>query len=268
MSGVSVSVQADPVCIINMYPAPVPSRQVAQTPLKGTTHCQMCQVKFTPAAKRANCAGCGLLLCLKTCLTGSRPMPTLGYPKPTAVCQHCMIGEPYEPVEDIVLWSAQKSEIVAMVRKVYKRVMGNKIPININNNCAYQLYGEPQQRTAVFMLNPELHDAQLYVGPWQLIIHCASGIAQARIQEIEKARAERSKAALERHRREQEEEKKKEEQKEREREELRKKQLEERKKQKQEMLERAEVERQAKERERQTERERSARIVAERANRF
>ena len=264
ISGVSVSQQADCFVVVHTYPAPVPYRAVTMTQVvKGTPPaCQLCGVKLPPAAKKGNCPGCGVLACMKTCLVHQRPLPTLGYVKPVPVCPHCMVGEPYEAVEDIIISNAGKSEIVAMLRKVYKQVMGHKIPINVNNTIQYQLYGEKGPRTAVFQLNPAVKEDMLYPAPNQLVVHCPAGIQQAKIAAIETAREERRKIAQERYKREQEEAKQKEIQKEAEREEQRKRMVEERKAAKRDAEERAEADRLERERLARERRESSAKAVA------
>jgi myosin-1 len=264
ISGLSVSQQADKLVVIHFYPAPVPYRAVAMTQVvKGVPPmCQLCGVKLPPAAKKGNCPGCGVLACMKTCLVQQRPLPTLGYPKPVPVCPHCMTGEPFEPVEDVILLNPGKSEIVAMLRKVYKQVMGHKIPINVNNSISYQLYGEKAARTAVFQLNPAAREDALYAAPNQLVVHCPPGIQQAKIAAIEAARDERRKIAQERYKKEQEEAKIKEAQKEAEREEQRRRMVEERKAAKREAEERAEADRQERERLARERRETAARVVS------
>lgn len=265
LAGVSVSLLADPYCVVHFYPAPVPYRPVTMAPMKGTTHCQSCGVKFTPALKRANCPGCGLMCCLKTCLVYTRPFPTLGQPKPVKCCARCVVGEPHEAVEDVVICNVQKTEIVAMIRKVYKRLMGNKIPINCNNNIEYQLAGEARKRVLSFLVNNDLKEATLFQNNGQLVVHVPKGISQVKIAEIEKARDERSRIAQERHRKELEEQKVKEIEKDKEREEARRQQVEERKRMKREAEERAETDRMDRERAARERREQNARVVAEKS---
>ena len=267
LSGLSVTALADTVVVLHFYPGPIPYRLITNTPVKGMPNCQCCGVKLTPAAKKQNCPGCGLLVCAKVCLVHTRPLPTLGYPKPVKVCPYCIAGEPLEPVEDAVLSTNGKSEVVAMIRKIYKHAMGSKIPLNICNDIAYQLSGERGPRTLVAQLNPAVEEANFYVGPNQIIVHAPPGISQQRIQTIEAAREERRKIAQERHRRELEESKKKDEEMERQREEQRKAMVAERKRLKAEAEERAERERQEREQQMRQRRDASARVVAERSTR-
>lgn len=269
LSGVSVTAQADTVAVIHFYPAPVPYRAIVDTPVKGTPNCQCCGVKLTPAAKKQNCPGCGLLVCVKTCLPYTRALPTLGYPKPVKVCPHCFAcHEPYEPQEDVIIASNGKSEMVAMIRKVYKQVMGSKLPINVNNQIAYQLAFEQKQRTITSQLNPAATETMFYVGgPGQVVVHAPAGIPQAKIQVIEAAREERRKLATERYKKEQEEARIKDIEKEKEREEARRRMVEERKRAKAEAEERAEQERLERERLVREKREQSARAVADRTTR-
>ena len=262
LSGLSVSALADPFLVLHFYPAPVPYRNIVQTPQKGATVCEITGTKMKPTDKKVNCAGCGRVALL-TALTQARPLPTLGFPQPVRVCDYCMTGEPYEPVEDVVLLSPQKTEIAAMIRRVYKQVMGNKIPINISNTISYSLSGEPQPRTATFMASAaKMDDATLYVNPEQLVIHVPPGISQARIDSIEAERQRRSIIAQERLKKEREEAKLHEDKKEREREEQRRLQVEERKRQKKEAEEREESDRIEKERQARERQAQSAQKVA------
>eukprot|EP00331_Platyophrya_macrostoma_P010780 CAMPEP_0176426520 /NCGR_PEP_ID=MMETSP0127-20121128/11992_1 /TAXON_ID=938130 /ORGANISM="Platyophrya macrostoma, Strain WH" /LENGTH=383 /DNA_ID=CAMNT_0017807805 /DNA_START=9 /DNA_END=1160 /DNA_ORIENTATION=+ len=220
------------------------------------------------AAKKANCPGCGLLLCVKTCLTKCRPFPTLGYPKPTACCANCEFGEPHEATEDVIVSTNGKSEMVAMVRKVYRQVMGAKIPINVNSQISYQLALEAKPRSLTAQLNPSIDETMFYVGgPQAIIVHSPAGIPQAKIQAIEQAREERRKVAQERYKREQEEARLKDIEKEKEREEARRKMVEDRKRAKLEAEERAEQDRLERERQVREKREQAARVVADRTTR-
>lgn len=268
MSGVSVSLLADTFCIIHFYSPPVPYRTVTMTPApKGAFPCQGCGEKLTPAAKKGNCPGCGLLLCLKTCLIMSRALPMLGYPKVVPVCPNCFeSAEAHEAVEDVVISMPGKTELVAMVRKVYKRQMGSKIPINCNNSIEYRLAGEANARVANFFVNPALKDTELFVQPNQLVVHTPGGIAPARIAAIEEARDARRKIAQEKYKAQQADQKRLDEQKEAEREAQRRKQIEDRKQGKKDAEEREERERLEKDRAAREQRERSARLVSERTS--
>jgi myosin I len=269
LSGVSVTAQADTVAVLHFYPAPTPYRTIEQAPAKGTPNCQCCGVKLTPAAKKQNCPGCGTLVCLKTCLVHARALPTLGYPKPVKICPHCVNGEPHEAQEDVIISAKGKSEIVAMIRKVYRQVMGSKIPINVNNQITYQLaFENGKQRTITSQLNPATKDTMFYVGgAGQIAVHAPAGIPQSKIQQIEASREERRKIAQERYKREQEESRIKDAAKEKEREEARKKMVEDRKQAKLQAEERAEQDRIERERQVREKREQSARAVAERTTR-
>eukprot|EP00388_Colpodella_angusta_P031663 GDKK01023820.1.p1 GENE.GDKK01023820.1~~GDKK01023820.1.p1 ORF type:complete len:338 (+),score=58.69 GDKK01023820.1:65-1015(+) len=245
VSGVSVSALADTYCVIHFYPGAVPYRPITPVPIKGTPNCMCCGVKLTPAAKKANCPGCGTVVCLKTCLVHTRVLPTLGYPKPIKVCPRCVATpEALEAQEDIILSSSQKSEIVAMVRKVYKRVMGSRIPINCQNTIEYQLAFEPRPRSISFQAQPTLAECALFPG---LLVQAPFGIPQDKIATIEVQREERRKIAQERYKKEREEARVRELQREKEREEAHRKMVELRKKQRAEAADKAETERQQRE---------------------
>ena len=264
LSGVSVSALADSVCVVHFYQGPVPYRPIPATPVKGIKECQYCCEKLTPAAKKGNCPGCGIVVCHKNCLVHTRPLPTLGYPKPVKVCPRCVEGEPWEAQEDIIISSPMKSEIIAMIRKVYKQVMGSRIPLNVADTIQYQLAFEPKPRTISFQLNAGIPQTQITPG---LMVYAPLGIPQEKIAAIEVQREERRKLAQERYRKEQEEQKAKEIQREKEREEQHRKMVEERKRARKEADEKAERDREERERHALERRNASAKAVASRSGR-
>jgi myosin-1 len=251
----SVSKLADTYAVIHVYDAPTPYRNVYKTPEKGATNCQWSQEKFTAKDKKAHCPGCGLLVKAQF-LSKVRPMPTLGFPAPVAVCENCEVGEPYEACEDVVLSTPLKTEMVAMIRRVYKQVMGSKMPVTIDNNVPYQLSGEAQPRTCVFQA-ADVKETMLYVAPNQLVLHCPPGIPQAEIARQQAERDAKAKAELAEHRKNLESERIKEIEKEKEREEAHKKMVEERKRQKADSELQEERDREAREEAARQQRERS-----------
>jgi myosin-1 len=168
-----------------------------------------------------------------------------------------------------VLLSVQKSEIIAMVRRAYKHLLGVKLPVNIQATIGYQLLGEaPNSRTIAFQRNPSANDAALYVGtPTQLVVHAPAGIDQGRIAAISAEREARDKRSQERLRREREEEKVKEAQKDKEREEAHRRMVEQRKLDKASAAEREDREREEKLQKAAADRARAQASVAARATR-
>eukprot|EP00672_Neobodo_designis_P024485 CAMPEP_0174831110 /NCGR_PEP_ID=MMETSP1114-20130205/2916_1 /TAXON_ID=312471 /ORGANISM="Neobodo designis, Strain CCAP 1951/1" /LENGTH=1146 /DNA_ID=CAMNT_0016064931 /DNA_START=57 /DNA_END=3497 /DNA_ORIENTATION=+ len=262
----SVSKQADTYAVLHVYDAPTPYREIYKTPVGGKDQvCQWSQEKFGKADKKANCPACGLLM-KQEFLSKGRPLPTLGYPQPVAVCANCERGEPLEAVEDVVISTPLKTEMVAMLRRLYRQVMGSKMPVTIDNNIPYQLAGESFQRTAVFQPAAGIDKPKLFVAEKQVVIHCPPGISQAEIARQQAERDAKAKAELEAHKKQLAEERKKEEEKEKEREEAHKKLVEERKRQKALDAERAAAEAEEAERVRREKQERARAAVAARSN--
>ncbi|PWU95876.1 putative myosin IB heavy chain [Trypanosoma cruzi] len=147
LSGISLTTHADTVLLLHFYQPTVPYRPiVGNTTAKSSKkvyHCECCGGKILPAATKQNCPGCGRLCCAKKCLQYNRPLPTLlGHSKPVRVCPNCVHGEPFEPVEDVVLMTPMKTEVVAVLRKLYRQLMGNKVPVTISDGLTYHLFGE------------------------------------------------------------------------------------------------------------------------------
>jgi myosin-1 len=265
LGGISTSRQADGVVVLHFYPSPVPYRPIEAFAGKEYTHCMLSGTKFGAKDKRVNCPSCGLL-CLPQFLSAARPVPTIsGHAKPVAMCEQCAAKpEPWEPTEDVVILSTQKTEIIAILRRVYKQLLGIKLPVNINDNISYQLAGEKAPRTITFQLNAAAPDTALYVGgPTQLVVHAPLGISQERINELGAAREARAKAAQERLRNERSAEASKEAAKEKEREEAHKRLIEQRKAERAAAAEREEQEKEDKQRRAREEQEKSrARVAA------
>jgi myosin-1 len=262
----SVSKQADTYAVLHVYDAPTPYREIYMTPAeaKGPQLCQWSNEPFGKADKKANCPACGLIM-KPQYLTKGRPLPTLGHPTPVAVCANCERGEPLEACEDVVISTPLKTEMVAMMRRVYRQVMGSKMPVTIDNAVPYQLSGEPFQRTCVFQPAGDITKPKLFVAEKQLVIHCPPGISQADIARQQAERDAKAKAELEAHKKQLADDKLKEEAKEKEREEAHKKMVEERKKQKAAEAERAAVEAEESERLRREKQERAKAAIAARA---
>eukprot|EP00759_Apiculatamorpha_spiralis_P036007 PhF_6_TR36375/c0_g1_i1/m.53441/K10356/MYO1; myosin I len=271
LSGLSMSPYADTFLVLHMSDSPVPTRTVPMTPAKGAKACERCQCKFVAATKKGNCSCCGQLLCMKTCLTASQVMPTLGYNTAAKVCSWCLNREPCEPSEDVVLNTPFKTEICAIIREAYKKLTGNKMPLNISGVVDYvnrwdnPKLNKPVAKQIIFYENPAVPDTSLYVAPGQIVIHTPPGVPQAEIDAIEVKKEERRKANMERRKKEEEEMRRREEEKERQREEQRKKEIEERKRLKREQDEKEERDRLEKEQKFRERKEREARIVAERS---
>ncbi|RNF25639.1 myosin IF [Trypanosoma conorhini] len=274
LSGISVTTHADTVLVLHFYQPTVPYRSiVTSSPSaknKRTHLCECCGGKLSPAAKRQNCPGCGRLCCVKNCLQYSRPLPMLlGHSKPVRVCPSCVHGDPFEPVEDVVLMTSMKTEIAALLRKWYRILMGNKMPITISDSLAYHLFGENQQWILTSTASASISETILIsAGPFALAVSSPLGIPQEMIQAIEAAREQRRVAAAERRRNEEEEERAREVVREREREEEHRRVVEERKRARAAAEARQEAERLQREQAIRAQRKESARIVAERATRY
>nr|CCC90215.1 putative myosin IB heavy chain [Trypanosoma congolense IL3000] len=268
LAGLSVTKQADAVLVVHVFQPSVPYRTVTCTPVKSTRLCECCGCKLTPAAKKQNCPGCGRLCCLKNCLPFSRPLPMLiGGAKDARVCPNCVSGEPYEPVEDIVLLSPMKTEIVAVLRKAYHQLMGNKLPMNIDDVLRYRLFDEqPQQRQlTVVPASSGIDTTVTPGGPNTLIVSAPPGISKETIDTIQAAREQRRQAQAERRRKEEEEERSREAAREKEREEEHKRIVEERRRARAAAAEAEEAERQKAEGALKERREAEARVVEQRS---
>ncbi|CBH10638.1 myosin IB heavy chain, putative [Trypanosoma brucei gambiense DAL972] len=269
LSGLSVTKHADTVLVIHTYQPSVPYRTVICTPIKSTRSCECCGCKLTPATKKQNCPGCGRLCCLKNCLPFSRPLPMLlAGGKDVRVCPNCVSGEPYEPVEDIVLLSPMKTEMVAVLRKAYHQLMGNKLHMNINDSLGYNLFGEEQQRQLTAIPYSSSSDTTITPGgPNTLVVSAPAGITKETIDAIEAAREQRRQAVAEQRRKEEEEERAREAEREREREEEHKRIVEERRRARAAAAEAAEAERLHQENAARERREAEARVVEQRSKR-
>ncbi|KEG14370.1 myosin IB heavy chain [Trypanosoma grayi] len=267
LSGISLTKHADTLLVLHFYQPLTPYRQVVHTASKHVHKCECCGSKLSPAAKKQNCPGCGRLCCSKNCLLYTRPFPTLlGHSKPVRVCPNCVHGEPYELVEDVVLLSPMKTEIAALLRKTYRQLMGNKVPLSVDNALTYQLAGESQRRHLTAMASESITEtAVLAAGPAALTVSAPLGISQEKIRAVETAREQRRIALAERRRQEEEEERSREAARERQRAEEHRCMVEERKKARAEAEESAEAERMRREQTARERREEAARVVAERS---
>lgn len=146
LTQVGLTAMADTVLVLRVLPVQAPYRDVICT-LKtrtGPRECETCATKVTPAMRRAHCPCCGRLCCAKRCLTTARPLPTItGHLRPMKVCPACVVGEPLEPVEDIVLLTNAKTELAAMLCARYQALMGNPLPIVISNQMDLALWTPP-----------------------------------------------------------------------------------------------------------------------------
>ncbi|RNC59121.1 putative myosin IB heavy chain [Trypanosoma cruzi] len=271
LSGISLTTHADTVLLLHFYQPTVPYRPiVGNTTAKSSKkvyHCECCGGKLLPAATKQNCPGCGRLCCAKKCLQYNRPLPTLlGHSKPVRVCPNCVHGEPFEPVEDVVLMTPMKTEVVAVLRKLYRQLMGNKVPVTISDGLTYHLFGENRPWILTATALPSISETALISScPFTLAVSAPPGISQEIIQAIETAREKRRGAAAERRRKEEEEERARELLREREREEEHRRVVEERKTARAAVEQKQESERLQREQAARDQREESARIVAERS---
>ncbi|ESL09151.1 hypothetical protein TRSC58_03135 [Trypanosoma rangeli SC58] len=164
------------------------------------------------------------------------------------------------------MMTPMKTEIAALLRKWYRILMGNKMPMTISDALSYHLFSENQPWILTSNASVSISETTLTsAGSFALAVSAPLGISQEMIQAIETAREQRRVAASERRGKEEEEERQREAAREREREEEHRRIVEERKRVRAAAEERQEAERLHRERALCAQREASARIVAERS---
>ncbi|KAG5491542.1 hypothetical protein JIQ42_01446 [Leishmania sp. Namibia] len=137
---VAVTTMADSVLVVRVLPVQVPYRTVVGTvkTKNGPSTCETCNRAATPALRRANCPSCGRLCCVRHCLTHARPLPTItGQATPVRVCPACVVGEPLEPVEDMVLLTSYRTELAGTLCARYQERMGNPLPLLVSDSIPF-----------------------------------------------------------------------------------------------------------------------------------
>eukprot|EP01059_Diplonema_ambulator_P016677 TRINITY_DN283_c0_g1_i1.p1 TRINITY_DN283_c0_g1~~TRINITY_DN283_c0_g1_i1.p1 ORF type:complete len:1165 (+),score=492.95 TRINITY_DN283_c0_g1_i1:85-3579(+) len=175
---------------------------------------------------------------------------------------------PCEPVEDIILLSQYKTEIVGVLTQQYRKYMQAELPLVFSDTIDYNVKSQPPiARQVICYENWQMLDTGVYVqSENQLVAHCPSGMEYSRVQMMEAEREKRRAAAREKFQKEQEEARKKEEELEVKREEERKRMVAERKRLKEEEERRNAAEEEERERKRQERKDRAAAIVASKAD--
>ncbi|KAJ9441673.1 Myosin ID heavy chain [Diplonema papillatum] len=194
------------------------------------------------------------------------PAATWEAPQPRVDC------DPHEPVEDIILISQYKTEIVGLLSQAYRKYMQTDMPIVFSDAIDYVNKSEnkghaPMARQLLAYENWQVLEGAIYVqSENQLVAHCPSGLEFARIQGLEAEREKRRAKARERYQKEQEESKRKEEELEKQREEDRKRQVAERKRLKEAEERREQEEEEERERRREERKQRTAAVVASKSD--
>lgn len=269
-AAVSVTAQADDVIVLHTLPTTPPYRPVRPTPVKARAkQCESCGRKLTPAASKGHCPCCGRWCCARHCLTHPTPLPSmLGHDRPVRVCPRCVVGEPREPNEDLVLRTPLRSELMALLAVTYHHRMGSPLPLQVSDVISFQLYGETTPRTlqAVRGATESLTVTSLYAPDAQtVLVEAPNGIAPQIVLRIEAAREDRRRRADLRRRTEEEEQRRQEAVREAERAEQHRQAVATRKALKAEADKRAEADRLAREEAVRMRREAAAKIVAQQA---
>ncbi|CAJ1014094.1 putative Myosin head (motor domain) [Leishmania utingensis] len=140
LTQVAVTTMADTVLVVRVLPMQAPYRTVIDTikTKTGPLKCEACNRVATAALRRANCPSCGRLCCVRHCLTHARPLPTItGQATLVRVCPACVVGEPLEPVEDMVLLTSYKTELAGTLCARYQECMGNPLPFFVSDSIAF-----------------------------------------------------------------------------------------------------------------------------------
>ncbi|CBZ37587.1 myosin IB heavy chain, putative [Leishmania donovani] len=140
LTQVAVTTMADTVLVVRVLPVQAPYRPVTDTvkTKAGPSKCETCSRAATPALRRANCPSCGRLCCVRHCLTYARPLPTItGQAAPVRVCPACVVGEPLEPVEDMVLLTSYRTELAGTLCARYQERMGNPLPLFVSDSIPF-----------------------------------------------------------------------------------------------------------------------------------
>ncbi|CAG9581911.1 putative myosin IB heavy chain [Leishmania major strain Friedlin] len=140
LTQVAVTTMADTVLVVRVLPVQAPYRTVTDTvkTKAGPSKCETCNRAATPALRRANCPSCGRLCCVRHCLTYARPLPTItGQAAPVRVCPACVVGEPLEPVEDMVLLTSYRTELAGTLCARYQERMGNPLPLFVSDSIPF-----------------------------------------------------------------------------------------------------------------------------------
>ncbi|GET92195.1 myosin IB heavy chain, putative [Leishmania tarentolae] len=140
LTQVALTTMADTVLVVRVLPVQAPYRTVVNTvkTKAGPSKCETCNRAATPALRRANCPSCGRLCCVRHCLTYTRPLPTItGQAAPVRVCPACVVGEPLESVEDMVLLTSYKTELAGVLCSRYQERMGNPLPLSVSDSIPF-----------------------------------------------------------------------------------------------------------------------------------
>nr|ACS87808.1 putative myosin IB heavy chain [Angomonas deanei] len=143
LTQVAVTAMADTVLVLRVLPVLAPYRPVLDTvkTKTGPTQCEACGRPATPAMRRANCPSCGRLCCVRHCLVHARPLPTItGQAQAVSVCPACVVGEPLEAVEDMVLLTPFKTELAGTLCARYQERMGNPLPLLVANSIPFAVW--------------------------------------------------------------------------------------------------------------------------------
>ncbi|KAG5493865.1 hypothetical protein JKF63_01697 [Porcisia hertigi] len=140
LTQVAVTTMADTVLVVRVLPVQAPYRTVVDTvkTKAGPSKCETCDRAVTPALRRDNCPSCGRLCCVRHCLIHARPLPTItGQATSVRVCPACVVGEPLEPVEDMVLLTSYKTELAGALCARYQERMGNPLPLCVSDSIPF-----------------------------------------------------------------------------------------------------------------------------------
>eukprot|EP01006_Ploeotia_vitrea_P006659 TRINITY_DN14299_c0_g1_i1.p1 TRINITY_DN14299_c0_g1~~TRINITY_DN14299_c0_g1_i1.p1 ORF type:complete len:1156 (-),score=254.86 TRINITY_DN14299_c0_g1_i1:284-3751(-) len=177
-------------------------------------------------------------------------------------------NDPTDMLDDCILKTHNRTELVAALRQTYKAMMSSEPELVFNNSVGYYSRSNNPKGPLVakgltFEMDWTLTESILYCcGVDALLIRAPQGLTKETVEQLEKNKEARRKAARERYLKERAAEEEKEKQKDEEREQERKRQIAARKAERAAAAEREEQELAEKKAAEQARKERAARVVA------
>jgi len=120
LQSLSLSKFADESVCLKLKAMPILPKPYVQhwLPDASQTKCALTGKEFTVFSRRHHCRACGNIYQKEVC-DYTQPLPDLGHYVPVKVCDLCIGLESTEGVEDILLLSARRSELVSVLQSTW-----------------------------------------------------------------------------------------------------------------------------------------------------
>ena len=138
LDAITLSTLADNYIFLKMTPQnKLPTLNITSwVPDTDSDTCYQCTTKFGLFTRKHHCRACGKLFCAD-CSTSLMKVPDLGHYEPVRVCDSCYrsVLIPQEMMEDWILNSSKKTEMVAILMDMYKKTVKKNLRVDFSDKC-------------------------------------------------------------------------------------------------------------------------------------